>query len=166
MTMIYVNTEKNRFSIEQRIELAQSLTDAVLIPEIGQLVPGARRGFQVHFVEWEDDSMMAIGGKLLCDYEEDDKPDFMTVNIRVMNAPWPEEIRKQVLENVLYSLARACKMEQPSPTWWVSFEIIDEGSWGSRGTSLSILDLLGSGSFSKERESEIRKYFKEVYNKE
>ena len=48
-------------------------------------------------------------------------------------------------------------MEQPSPTWWVSFEIIDEGSWGSRGTSLSILDLLGSGSFSKERESEIRK---------
>ena len=90
----------------------------------------------------------------------------MTVNIRVMNAPWPEEIRKQVLENVLYSLARACKMEQPSPTWWVSFEIIDEGSWGSRGTSLSILDLLGSGSFSKERESEIRKYFKEVYNKE
>ena len=57
-------------------------------------------------------------------------------------------------------------MEQPSPTWWVPFEIIDEGSWGSRGTSLSILDLLGSGSFSKERESEIRKYFKEVYNKE
>ncbi|MFR1849790.1 MULTISPECIES: hypothetical protein [Clostridia] len=43
MTMIYVNTEKNRFSIEQRRELAQSLTDAVLIPEIGQLVPGARR---------------------------------------------------------------------------------------------------------------------------
>lgn len=36
MTMIYVNTEKNRFSIEQRRELAQSLTDAVLIPEIGQ----------------------------------------------------------------------------------------------------------------------------------
>ena len=40
-----------------------------------------------------------------------------------------------------------------------TFEITDEGSWGSRGKQLSIMDLLGVGAFSKEREDEIRSYF-------
>ncbi|HUG21388.1 hypothetical protein [Piscinibacter sp.] len=34
---------------------------------------------------------------------------------------------------------------------------IDEGSWGSRGTVLSVLDLLASGVFTPERVAEIRK---------
>lgn len=158
MTMIYVNTPRNRFSLDQRRELALSLTDAVLIPEMGQSAPKSRKGFQVHFMEREE-NMMAIGGKLLCDYPENERPDIITVNIRVMNAPWSPETRKQALVNVLNALAKACHQDIPSPSWWVTFEIIDEGSWGSRGTQLSIMDLLGVGAFSKEREDEIRSYF-------
>ena len=37
--------------------------------------------------------------------------------------------------------------------------IIGEGSWGSRGKQLSIMDLLGIGAFSRKREDEIRAYF-------
>ena len=158
MTMIYVNTEKNKFSLEQRRELALTLTDAVLIPEMGQAAPKSRKGFQVHFIE-RDESMMAISGKLLCDYPENEHPDIITVNIRVMNAPWSSETRRQVLLNVLNALAKACHQDIPSPAWWVTFEITDEGSWGSRGKQLSIMDLLGVGAFSKEREDEIRSYF-------
>jgi len=83
----------------------------------------------------------------------------MTINIRVMNSVWTKEIRKQVIENVLNKIAEACNMPAPAPTWWVSLEIIDEGSWGSSGTTLSILDLLNSGVFTLEREEAILKAF-------
>ncbi|MCA1372349.1 MULTISPECIES: hypothetical protein [unclassified Bradyrhizobium] len=97
---------------------------------------------------------MAIGGRLLCDQ---DKPrDIITVNIAVMNAAWPAEVRAEVIRNVLARLAEACGMPAPSPTWWVNFEIIDEGSWGSRGGVLSILQLLDSGVFTPARIEAIR----------
>ena len=51
-------------------------------------------------------------------------------------------------------------MNKPLPTWWVTFEVIDEGSWGSSGSVLSILDLLNSGVFTKERVDAIRKKIK------
>jgi hypothetical protein len=38
----------------------------------------------------------------------------------------------------------------------VTFRIIDEGSWGSRGRALSILDLVDSGVFTNERAAAIR----------
>jgi phenylpyruvate tautomerase PptA (4-oxalocrotonate tautomerase family) len=61
-----VNTPAGRLSQEQRRTLARPLTDAVLVPEVGQFAPPARAGFQVHFVERQPD-MMAIGGRLLAD---------------------------------------------------------------------------------------------------
>lgn len=45
---------------------------------------------------------------------------------------------------------------EPSPTWWVSFQVIEEGSWGSRGGVLSILDLLDSGVFTEEKIKSIK----------
>src|SRR4029453_7617530 len=125
-------------SPEQRRELALSLTDAVLVPEVGQLAPPARIGFQVHFVEHTPDRM-AIGGRLLSD--QSPAPDVATFDICVMNAAWPMPVRKQVTENVLSAMAKACAMHQPSPAWWTTFRTIDEGSGGSRGSVLSILDL-------------------------
>jgi hypothetical protein len=38
----------------------------------------------------------------------------------------------------------------------VNFQVIDEGSWGSRGGVLSILQLLDSGAFTAERIKAIR----------
>lgn len=154
MTIVTVTTPEGRLSLEQRRELALSLTDAVLVPEVGQFAPPARIGFQVHFVERTPDRM-AIGGRLLCD--QSPAPDVATFDICVMDAAWPTPVRKRVTENVLAAMAKACAMEQPSPAWWTTFRTIDEGSWGSRGSVLSILDLLGSGVFTPERVAEIRK---------
>ena len=67
MTIITVTTPEGRLSLEQRRRLAETLTDAVLEPEVGQLAPAARVGFQVVFSERPLDGM-AIGGKLLADY--------------------------------------------------------------------------------------------------
>ncbi|MDK1346652.1 hypothetical protein QNO09_25755 [Streptomyces sp. 378] len=47
MTVITVNSSKGRLSREQRSKPTGTLTDAVLVPEVGQLAPAARVGFQV-----------------------------------------------------------------------------------------------------------------------
>jgi phenylpyruvate tautomerase PptA (4-oxalocrotonate tautomerase family) len=153
MTIITVTVPQGRLSATQRRRLAETLTDAVLEPEVGQPAPAARTGFQVHFHELPTDCI-AIGGKLLSDR---DRPrDIITVNIAVMDAAWPAEVRGRVIRGVLARLAEACEMPKPSPTWWVNFQVIDEGSWGSRGDVLSILQLLDSGVFTAERVRAIR----------
>ncbi|MCL8015795.1 4-oxalocrotonate tautomerase family protein [Streptomyces sp. AS02] len=153
MTIITVNAPKGRLSVEQRRELAETLTDAVLVPEVGRFAPAARVGFQVHFVEREPD-MMAIGGRLLVDAGPE--LDVMVVDVTVMDAAWQPEVRAEVIERVLAALAAACGMGRPSPTWWVTFRVIDEGGWGSSGGVLSVLSLLDSGVFTAERVKAVR----------
>lgn len=153
MTVITVNTTTDRLSRDQRRILAETLTDAVLVPEIGQFAPAARAGFQVHFVEREPD-MMAIGGRLLADAGPE--LDVMVIDVAVMDADWRQDVRAQVIERVLAALADACGLERPSPAWWVNFRVIDEGSWGSSGGVLSVLSLLGSGVFTEEKVNAIR----------
>lgn len=84
--------------------------------------------------------------------------DVVTVNVLVMDGDWPNDARKQVLENILGSLTKVLRVPEPSPTWWVSFQVIEEGSWGSRGSVLSILDLLDSGVFTDEKIKAIKQY--------
>lgn len=153
MTVITVNTGKDRLNRDQRRTLAETLTDAVLVPEIGQFTPAARAGFQVHFVEREPD-MMAIGGRLLADAGPE--LDVMVIDVAVMDADWRQNVRAQVIERVLAAMASACGLDKPSPAWWVNFRVIDEGSWGSSGGVLSILSLLDSGVFTEEKAKAIR----------
>lgn len=153
MTIITVNTSKGRLSLEQRRTLAETLTDAVLVPEVGQFAPPARVGFQVHFVEREPD-MMAIGGRLLADIGPE--ADVMVIDVAVMDGDWRRGVRAEVIERVLSALAKACGLREPSPTWWVNFRVIDEGSWGSSGGTLSVLSLLDSGVFTEEKAKSIR----------
>ncbi|MFE9450161.1 4-oxalocrotonate tautomerase family protein [Streptomyces sp. NPDC006739] len=153
MTIITVNAPTGRLSLEQRRELAETLTDAVLVPEVGRHAPAARVGFQVHFVERERD-MMAVGGRLLAD--ADPELDVMVIDVAVMDAAWQPEVRAEVIERVLAALAAACGLERPAPAWWVNFRVIDEGSWGSSGGVLSILPLLESGVFTAERVKAVR----------
>jgi phenylpyruvate tautomerase PptA (4-oxalocrotonate tautomerase family) len=153
MTIITVIAPEQRLSVAQRRQLAKTLTDAVLEPEVGQPAPAARVGFQVHFRELPADCM-AIGGELLSDQKS--PRDIMTVNIAVMDAAWPAQVQERVIRGVLARLAEACDMAKPSPNWWVTFQIIAEGSWGSRGGVVSILQLLDSGAFTAERASAIR----------
>lgn len=153
MTIITVNAPRGRLGLAQRRALAETLTDAVLVPEVGQYAPAARAGFQVHFVERERD-MMAIGGRLLADTAHD--LDVMVIDIAVMDAAWQRDVRAEVIERVLAALATACGLEKPSPAWWVNFRVIDEGSWGSSGGVLSVLPLLESGVFTEERAKAVR----------
>jgi phenylpyruvate tautomerase PptA (4-oxalocrotonate tautomerase family) len=153
VTIITVNTPTGRLSQEQRRTLAETLTDAVLVPEVGQFAPPARVGFQVHFVERRPD-MMAIGGRLLADIGPD--ADVMVIDVAVMDGDWRQEVRTAVIERILAAMADACDMAKPSPTWWVNFRVIDEGSWGSSGGVLSVLSLLDSGVFTEEKAKAIR----------
>lgn len=146
MTVITVTAPTGRFPLEQRRKLAETLTDAVLVPEIGQPVPAARAGFQVHFVDLAPDSM-AIGGMLLSDQPRD----IMVIDIAVMDGDWRQEVRAEVIRRIFAALTDASGLTAPSSAWWVNFRVIDEGSWGSRGDVLSVFDLLKSGVFTQEK---------------
>ena len=88
MTFIHVMTPQGRLTADQRRVLAKTLTDAVLVPEVGKLAPEARRGYQVHFAERPLD-MIAHGGELLSD-----KPsDVMLLDVVVMDCCWTREDR-------------------------------------------------------------------------
>lgn len=156
MTIITVAAPRGRIDPGQRQRLARTLTDAVLVPEVGQPAPEARAGFQVHFVELDPDAM-AIGGRLLADHPE--QPEVMTIDVAVMDAAWPPTLRAEVIANLLAALAEACGHATPPPGWWVTFRVIDEGSWGARGGAVSILDLLATGVFTAERAAAIRAKF-------
>ncbi|MFJ9869293.1 4-oxalocrotonate tautomerase family protein [Streptomyces sp. NPDC101165] len=153
MTVVTVNTPAGRLSPEQRRTLAETLTDAVLVPEVGRFAPAARAGFQVHFVEREPD-MMAIGGRLLADAGHG--LDVMVIDVAVMDGEWRREVRAEVVERILAALARACGLPEPSSAWWVNFRVIEEGGWGAGGGVLSVLSLLDSGVFTEERARAIR----------
>ncbi|MCQ4129077.1 hypothetical protein NOU13_31725 [Rhodococcus erythropolis] len=151
MTVITVNTPAGRITLEQRRELATTLTDAVLVPEVGAQVDGAREGFQVHFVERALDSI-AIGGKLVSDRSVD----VMQIDVAVMAGDWRQSVRSEVITRLFAALSTALGVAEPSPAWWINFRIIEEGSWGSRGGVLSIHHLLGQGIFTEEKTSAIR----------
>ncbi|QNP68725.1 tautomerase enzyme [Streptomyces roseirectus] len=153
MTVITVNTSRGRLSLEQRRTLAETLTDAVLVPEVGHFDPAARPGFQVRFVEHDTD-MMAIGGRLVSD--SGSGLDVMVIDVAVMDGDWPPAVRAEVIERLLAALTSACGLPAPSPAWWVNFRVIDEGSWGSGGGVTSILTLLASGVFTEEKAKAIR----------
>ncbi|MGJ5893000.1 tautomerase enzyme [Streptomyces sp. V2] len=153
MTIITVNTPEGRLSLDQRRVLAETLTDAVLVPEVGHFEPAARPGFQVRFVEHSTDRM-AIGGRLLADIGAE--LDVMILDVAVMDGDWPREVRAEVIARLLAALAEACGLAEPSPGWWVNFRVIDEGSWGSGGRVTSILSLLATGVFTEEKAKAIR----------
>jgi phenylpyruvate tautomerase PptA (4-oxalocrotonate tautomerase family) len=153
MTVITVNTTSGRLTAHQRRTLAKTLTDAVLVPEVGQHAPAARVGFQVHFVERDVDHV-AIGGVLLADMPH--QADVMMIDIAVMDAHWDKPTRAKVIEGILATMTDACGLDSPSPAWWVNFRVIDDGSWASSGGVLSILDLLETGVFTAERAHAIK----------
>lgn len=153
MTVITVNTTSGRLDVEQRRTLARTLTDSVLVPEVGQEAPAARVGFQVHFVE-RDLDRVAIGGMLLSDMPE--AADLMVIDVAVMDADWARPTRADVIQRILAAMTEACGLVTPSPAWWVNFRVIDDGSWASSGGVLSILDLLDTGVFTAERADAIR----------
>jgi phenylpyruvate tautomerase PptA (4-oxalocrotonate tautomerase family) len=162
VTFIHVMTPQGRLTAEQRRVLAKALTDAVLVPEVGRLVPEARRGYQVHFLERPLD-MIAHGGELLSD-----KPsDVMVLDVVVMDCCWTREEREAVIRNIFAALTGALGMKAPSPGWWINFRVIEEGSWGSRGGVLSFHDLLdqGGAAFPPQRAAAIRTALSVKYNR-
>ncbi|MEU7069951.1 hypothetical protein AB0B30_04705 [Streptomyces narbonensis] len=107
----------------------------------------------MYFTEREP-GMMAIGGRLLVDAGPG--ADAMVIDVTVMDGDWRQEVRAEVIERVLAAMADACGVPEPSPAWWVTFHVIDEGSWGSRGGVLSVLSLLESGVFTEEKAAAVR----------
>lgn len=82
----------------------ETLTDAVLVPEVGRFAPAARAGFQVHFAERAPD-MTAIGGRLPTDAGQ---VDVMVIDVAVMDGDWRREVGAEVIERILATLAEAC----------------------------------------------------------
>lgn len=151
MTIITVRTPTGLLDTDRRRTLAQTLTDAVLVPEVGAMVEAARAGFQVHFLDLDSDRI-AIGGRLVAD----DGQDVALIDVCVMDGDWPEPVRAEVIRRVLAALAEATGRDAPSPNWWVNLRVIDDGSWGAFGDVLTMEQLLAFGLFPEDRAATIR----------
>ncbi|MFF4544785.1 tautomerase enzyme [Streptomyces sp. NPDC001435] len=88
MTVITVVAREGRLDLEQRRTPAETLTDAVLVPEVGQFAPAARGGFQVHLDgDWRQEVRAEVIERVLaamaraCGLEE--PPPTWWVNFRV-----------------------------------------------------------------------------------
>lgn len=156
MTVITVRHPDGLFTREQRRELSMSLTDAVLIVECGKVTSFARFGFQVHFQPFGRDHA-AIGGVLADEHPGTVDP--VIIDIAVMDAGWSREARGQVIRNVFNALCVALGVDTAPPTWWINFRVIDDGSWGSSGDVLSILDLVDMDAFTPDRAASIHAAF-------
>lgn len=153
MTVIAIHSRGNRLDRAQRRELAHLLTLAVMEPELGQTSKAALGGFQVHFRTFATDEV-AIGGMLLDDIE--DGADLVLVDISVMDAWWPLQLREEVIRNVNAALLRVMGEEHPPRSWWVILRIVEEGSWAAGGRAVSIHDFVDAGLFAPSRAAEIR----------
>ncbi|MGW2935466.1 tautomerase enzyme [Streptomyces sp. NPDC001156] len=79
-------------SLEQRWRLAETLTDAVLVPEVGRFAPPAGVGFQVHFVmggDWRQEVRAEVLERTLAAMTEacgvDESSPAWWVNFRVID---------------------------------------------------------------------------------
>jgi hypothetical protein len=147
MTFIHVMTPQGRFNAGERRILAKSLTDAVLMPEVGRPVPEVPGPFPRtaarHDRAWRRTAQRQAERRH---------------GVVVMDCCWTREDREAVIRNVFAALTEALGMKAPSPGWWINFRIIEEGCWGSRGGVLSFHDLLdqGGAAFPPERAAAIR----------
>ncbi len=152
MTIITVTTVDGLTNEVQRSELARRLTDAVCEIECGKISDQGRSGFQVHLPTLAPDSI-AIGG-VLAPLRPD--IDIIHLDITVMDGHWPDQLREQIPRTCLAIVADVLGQPKPRSTWWSTFRIVPEGSFGAGGNTISILDLLATGAFTPERSTAIR----------
>ncbi len=156
MTVVRVVSEPGRIDEEQRAELAESLTIAVLDVEVGSDNEVARRGIMVLFDEQPSD-VWAVGGRFDDRYVSSGGR--ILIRTQVMDGVWTAQRRRALIERFSEAVAATIGVGEDRAalgTCWVLFDTIDDGSWGAFGGPISLLDLVEPGGFAAEQAADAR----------
>jgi phenylpyruvate tautomerase PptA (4-oxalocrotonate tautomerase family) len=151
MPLLRVTHQANAFTTEQKAQLAEELTHAILVAEIGNDNPTARSLAYVIFHEIDPKTSWFVGGKL-----QDTAPQggYFIFDVVYPVGAADQAAKTQLHKDINDIVARVLNVDGTFPNRvgdWVLIHEITEGNWGVSGQTMGIKDIHAATQGSPER---------------
>ena len=139
----------------EKAQIAERITEAFALVEVGADSPLIRQGFMVQFESLGPDDLW-LGGKPATEIRDSGRAALITV--RVMAGPWNDEMKAELFERVDGILRDVAHMprEGNGQDIWMTFLEVPNGGWGLGGRTVDIAQL--APFFTADRQERIRAY--------
>ena len=141
MPLLRVTHQRGAFTNEQKAQLAEELTHAIIVAEVGSDNPASRSVAYVLFEEIDPKSSWFVGGKL-----EDRSPQggrFIFDVFYPIGAANQEQ-KTQLHKDINESVAKVLGVDGTFPLRggdWVFIHELTEGNWGVGGQTIGVADV-------------------------
>ena len=150
MTVVRVTSMAGALRAEDRRELGEKLTSAVLEVETGKDTPEARPGVMVQFEELSESSWFH-GGQAAEDLY--DRNGIFWVTAIVMQGPWTSALKAELSSRLAAALRDVSEVPEKHAIWITVHEVPD-GAWNVNGNTVRIEQLIWA--FESDRQATIR----------
>ncbi len=150
MTMIRVTSLEGTLGREEREQLGEKLTNAVLEVETGKDTPEARAGVMVQFEELPNGHWFH-GGRAADELYQ--RNGIFSVTATVMEGPWNPDLRSELVRRLIGALREVVGTPERQVIWATIREVPD-GCWSINGDVVGIEQFLWA--FESDRKDTIR----------
>lgn len=143
MPLMRITHQRHAFTAEQKVQLAEKLTHAMLIGEIGEDTPAGRRVANIIFTEVDERSDWYVGGVI--------EPQPPKGGRYMIDVTFPLGAADQAAKTELHRAVEAVLAEVlgVDPTFpnragdWVMINEIASGNWGFSGRTMASPEIAG-----------------------
>ncbi len=150
MTMIRVTSLEGTLGREEREQLGEKLTNAVLEVETGKDTPEARAGVMVQF-EALPSGHWFHGGRAADELYQ--RNGLFSVTATVMEGPWTPDLRSELVSRLVGALREVAGTPERQVIWATIREVLD-GCWSVNGEVVGIEQFLWA--FESDRKATIQ----------
>ena len=150
MTMVRVTCLEGTLGKEDREQLGEKLTNAVLEVETGKDTPEARAGVMVQFEELPSGHWFH-GGRAADELYQSNG--IFSVTATVMEGPWTPDLRSELVRRLIGALREVVGTPERQVIWATIREVPD-GCWSINGDVVGIEQFLWA--FESDRKDTIR----------
>src|SRR5579883_996681 len=151
MPLLRVTHQAGAFTDTQKVQLAEALTHAILVAEIGNDNPTARSLAYVIFQEIDPKTSWFVGGKL---QETAPQGGYFIFDVVYPFGAADQAAKTQLHKDINDIVARVLNVDGTFPNRagdWVLIHEITEGNWGVSGQTMNIKDIHAVTQGSPER---------------
>jgi phenylpyruvate tautomerase PptA (4-oxalocrotonate tautomerase family) len=151
MPLLRVTHQAGAFTDTQKAQLAEKLTHAILVAEIGNDNPTARSLAYVIFQEIDPKTSWFVGGKI---QEAAPQGGYFILDVVYPFGAATQAAKTQLHKDLNDIIARVLNVDGTFPNRagdWVLIHEITEGNWGVSGQTMSIKDIHSATQGSPER---------------
>jgi len=151
MPLLRVTHQANAFTDTQKAQLAEDLTHAILVAEIGNDNPTARSLAYVIFQEIDPKTSWYVGGKI---QETAPQGGYFIFDVVYPFGAADQAAKTQLHKDINDIVARVLEVDATFPNRagdWVLIHEITEGNWGVSGQTVGINDIHSVTQGSPER---------------